>query len=235
MNDDQNANSFVSDQTQSYVDAYSPPAVTQPGAAPMTQAQEPEQVDSYVQSSVPQPPLPQSQPLEPAPLAYDDQMMSQQPTVLGQPPTPNQSTTPATQGSEGLEEQNIFLMLGVSDGTEAQKEAFLDELQQVIWEDFLENDVELLISSEDYLKMQELLKDRDSVDLEQQEKIVVFLDIMLEKALALKGDMFKERIAGMRQFFANKQEELAKIDQAEQLMQQSQWRSASELLNTLRS
>ncbi len=181
MNDDQQNNAFVSNQTQSYVDAYTPPQA--PAIAPAT-----------------------------------------------------------TSNPQGLGEQNIFAMLGVSDGTEAQKEAFLDELQQVIWEDFLENDVELLISSEDYAKMKELLQGQQSVNLEQQEKIVVFLeklipdleDIMLEKALALKGDMFRERIAGMRQFFAGKIEELSKIDQAEQLMQQDQWYAASELLNTMR-
>lgn len=199
MNDYQQSNSFVSNQTQSYVDAYTPPVAQQNDGV----------ADAYT---------PPQAPVAPA-------------------------IAPAnTSNPQGLGEQNIFAMLGVSDGTEAQKEAFLDELQQVIWEDFLENDVELLISSEDYAKMKELLQDRQSVDLEQQEKIVVFLeklipdleDIMLEKALALKGDMFKERIAGMRQFFAGKTEELSKIDQAEQLMQQDQWYAASELLNTMR-
>ncbi len=213
MNDYQQSNSFVSNQTQSYVDAYTPPVAQQSdGVADAGMA-------------VPTPVAPQP----PAPVA---------PAIVP-------ATTPApanTSNPQGLGEQNIFAMLGVSDGTEAQKEAFLDELQQVIWEDFLENDVELLISSEDYVKMKELLQGQQSVNLEQQEKIVVFLeklipdleDIMLEKALALKGDMFKERIAGMRQFFAGKTEELSKIDQAEQLMQQDQWYAASELLNTIR-
>ncbi len=210
MNDDQQNNAFVSNQTQSYVDAYTPPVVQQNDVA----------VDAGMAV----------------------------PTPVSAPPTPVvPATAPApapatTSNPQGLGEQNIFAMLGVSDGTEAQKEAFLDELQQVIWEDFLENDVELLISSEDYVKMKELLQGQQSVDLEQQEKIVVFLeklipdleDIMLEKALALKGDMFRERIAGMRQFFAGKTEELSKIDQAEQLMQQDQWYAASELLNTMR-
>jgi hypothetical protein len=142
---------------------------------------------------------------------------------------------------ESLEEQNIFAMLGVENGTEAQKESFLDELQQVIWEDFLENDVELLISSEEYAQLQTMVKNRPTVDLEQQEKIVVFLEkiipdleeIMLEKALQLKGDMFRERIAGMREFYATNQAALATIDQAENSMNQSKWGSAAQLLNSL--
>ncbi len=204
MNDYQQSNSFVSNQTQSYVDAYTPPVA--------------QQNDGVAAAGMSAPTPAYTTPPAPAPVPAN------------------------TSNPQGLGEQNIFAMLGVSDGTEAQKEAFLDELQQVIWEDFLENDVELLISSEDYAKMKELLQGQQSVNLEQQEKIVVFLeklipdleDIMLEKALALKGDMFKERIAGMRQFFAGKTEELSKIDQAEQLMQQDQWYAASDLLNTMR-
>ena len=216
MNDDQQNNAFVSNQTQSYVDAYTPPQ------APVTMP------DPIVTSNT----------IDNTFDAVEDEFVHPAPSI-----SPTITPAPATTSNpQGLGEQNIFAMLGVSDGTEAQKEAFLDELQQVIWEDFLENDVELLISSEDYAKMKELLQGQQSVNLEQQEKIVVFLeklipdleDIMLEKALALKGDMFKERIAGMRQFFAGKTEELSKIDQAEQLMQQDQWYAASELLNTMR-
>lgn len=146
-----------------------------------------------------------------------------------------------TNSSETLEDQNIFFLLGVMDGTDAEKEKFLDELQQVIWEDFLEYDVKLLITSDEQVEFQKILDEPATNELEKQEKIVVFLEklipdleeIMLEKALELKGDMVKERIAGMKEYHASKPEALDKISEAERALAENKWKTAAELLNSL--
>lgn len=143
--------------------------------------------------------------------------------------------------SESLEDQNIFFLLGVSDGSEEEKEKFLDELQQVIWEDFLEYDVKLLITSSEYEEFKKLLDEPAANDLEKQEKLVVFLEklvpdleeIMLEKALELKGDMVRERIAGMKEYHANNQAALATIGQAESMLGENKWRSTADTLNSI--
>lgn len=151
--------------------------------------------------------------------------------------------TPASGSSvsQTLEDQNIFFLLGVSDGSETEKEAFLDQLQQVIWEDFLENDVELLITEEEQAELKKIMDQKELKELELQEKIIVYLEklipdleeIMLEKALELKEDMVRERVAGMREYFSDKPEALTKIQQAETLLNDNQWRNAAELLNSL--
>lgn len=147
---------------------------------------------------------------------------------------------PATQPkSESLEDQNIFFLLGVDDGSEEEKEKFLDELQQVIWEDFLEYDVKLLITSDEFVEFKKLLDEPATNDLEKQEKLVVFLEklipdleqIMLEKALELKGDMLKERIAGMKEYHAGNADKLAKINEAEALLTQNKWYTTAQMLN----
>lgn len=143
--------------------------------------------------------------------------------------------------SESLEDQNIFFLLGVNDGSEEDKEKFLDELQQVIWEDFLEFDVKLLITNDEYTEFKKLLDEPSANDLEKQEKLVVYLEklvpdleeIMLEKALELKGDMFKERIAGMKEYHTANPDALSNIDRAEFMMAENKWRSAAELLNSI--
>lgn len=143
--------------------------------------------------------------------------------------------------SEELEDQNIFTMLGVVDGTPEQREKFLDELQQVIWEDFLEYDVKLLTTKEEQLEVQKMLADTTTNELEKQEKIVIYLEklipdleeIMLEKALELKEEMVRERVKGLKEFNVGKAEQLAKIQSAEQLMTEGKWRSAVTLLNSL--
>jgi hypothetical protein len=160
------------------------------------------------------------------------------------PPAPGIAEPAATAVagvSQTLEDQNIFFLLGVSDGTDQEKEAFLDELQQVIWEDFLENDVELLVTEEEMTELKTIMAQKELNNLELQEKIIVYLEklipdleeIMLEKALELKEDMVRERIAGMRTYHASNAEALTKLNQAETEMGNNQWRTAAELLNSL--
>ncbi len=146
-----------------------------------------------------------------------------------------------TQQSEKLEDQNVFYLLGVTDGTDPQREEFLDELQQVIWEDFLEYDVKLLLTQDEYGEFQKLLDKQQGSSLEQQEELVVYLEklipeleeIMLEKALELKADLFRERIAGMKEFFSGKDEQLQKLQRAEELLMQERWHSSASLLNEI--
>lgn len=165
--------------------------------------------------------------------AYDQANMSAQPVPQ---PMASASTT-----SESLEDQNIFYLLGVQDGTNEQKETFLDELQQVIWEDFLENDVQLLLTKEEFNQLQQMTSNDTKKPLLEQEAVVVYLEklipdleeIMLEKALELKADLVKERIAGLKDLYAGKTSELQKMEEAESLLLQDKWLSAARLLNSL--
>jgi len=143
-------------------------------------------------------------------------------------------------GNQSLETQNIFDLLGVSDGKDDEKEAFLDELQEVIWEDFIETDVDLLLN-EDQLKQ---LKDIEAKGKtrEVQEEMLVYLeeilpdleDIMMDKALELKEDMVLERISGMKEFYSGNQTALDQITQAEGLISENKWADAGNLLNSIK-
>lgn len=151
----------------------------------------------------------------------------------------NQSTAEATQS---LEDQNIFVLLGVQDGSDEQKESFLDELQQVIWEDFLENDVQLLLTEQEMVELKAIV-DKPAVDeAQKQEDTVVFLEklipdleeIMLEKALELKEDMVRERLLGLREFYSQDNQKLSLLDGVEALMSQNKWHDAAKAMNGLK-
>lgn len=143
------------------------------------------------------------------------------------------------QDSESIEDQNIFELLGVNDGTDQEKEQFLDELQDVIWEDFLETDLELLVTEEEHNKIKDILGQTSKNKQEIQDEAVQFLEelipdleeIMLEKALELKEDMVRERIAGMREFYAGNTNALDQLNNAEELIRQDKWRSVAKVLN----
>lgn len=148
------------------------------------------------------------------------------------------SDSPLT--DQSLETQNIFDLLGVSDGKDEEKEAFLDELQEVIWEDFIENDVGLLLSEEQISKFNEIKSKGQSGEV--QEEMLVYLeeiipdleDIMMDKALELKEDMVLERISGMKEFFSGNQAALDQIQKAEDLISQNKWSDAGSVLNSVK-
>lgn len=200
----------------SYVDDYQPPAAV-PNSSP----------------------VPAPAPVNPMPMTPISSMM---PTAA--PISPAMSDQAGTNSiSQTLEDQNIFFLLGVDDGSDEEKESFLDELQQVIWEDFLENDVQLLITEEENQGLKQIQAKTDFSEEDKQEEMVVYLEklipdleeIMLEKALELKEDMVRERIAGMRDYYADKPAELQKLDQAEALLKDDKWRDAAAALNSLKA
>lgn len=220
MNDQQNPVPPVS-----YVDDYQPPVSSQP----ISDQPQPVAAQNLNPVEPVAPPVPN---LPGAPVMPSNSM----------PPTPSATTNSMPiQSSQSLEDQNIFFLLGVDDGTDEEKESFLDELQQVIWEDFLESDVQLLITDEENQGLQAIQAKTELSEEDKQEEMVVYLEklipdleeIMLEKALELKEDMVKERLAGMREYYADRLAELAKLDEAENLVRDDQWKDAATILNSL--
>lgn len=221
--------------TQNYADAYKPPGGDSPGndvtaSDPLAHGQQPTVTSQN---------------------ASDNQVQQQADlhtqfadSVATTPPQNSQEAAPATYNanstSESIEDQNIFFLLGVANGSDEQKEAFLDELQQVIWEDFLEYDVKLLVTSDELTQLQKLL-DESEENLDQQEEVVKFLEklipdleeIMLEKALELKEEMVRERAAGLKTFYADKPESIKRVEEAVKLMDEGKWYSAAHAMNSL--
>ncbi len=177
----------------------------------------------------------------PAPQSTSAPMSSPTPMVsTTSMPAQSQPAQPASNSVESLEAQNIFELLGVNNGSDADKESFLDELQQVIWEDFLTSDIQLLLTRAELAEVQ-VIRAQNSDPAKQQEAVVTYLEklipdlenIMLEKALELKREMVSERIAGMRSYLAGKPEKLAELTKAEELVRQGKWATVTRSLNSL--
>lgn len=146
------------------------------------------------------------------------------------------------QQSQELQDQNIFDLLGVTDGNQDEREKFLDELQQVIWEDFLEYDVELLLTKDELLELRAKVDVKQPLSEQEQEDVISFLEdkvtnleeIMLDKALQLKGDMVRERVSGMKDLYAGNEEALKKIAEAEVALADEKWADVASLLNSVK-
>ncbi|MDO5561718.1 MAG: hypothetical protein Q4G02_03025 [bacterium] len=133
--------------------------------------------------------------------------------------------------SQKLEDQSIFDLVGDNQGTPEEKEAFLDDLQKVVWDDFLDNDVELLLTEEELQPLEEIVARPNMDPTRKQQDIVTYLeskipdleDIMLEKALKLKEDLLMERILAMEQFFADKPKILERLTQVRRLVDEGKF------------
>lgn len=163
---------------------------------------------------------------------------------------PTTSDAPATEPTSkdadtSLEAQNVFFLLGADDSTDELKEKFLDQLQEVIWDDFLVNDIDLLLTQEEMPKFVELKRELMNAADEQREaakdSLIEYLeslipdleDIMLEKALDLKADLYVERISGLKEYFAENEAVLKTISEAEALMFEDNWKASAEKLNSI--
>lgn len=143
--------------------------------------------------------------------------------------------------SESLDDQNIFYMLDAEDGSEEQKNQFLDELQQIIWEDFLENDTKLLLTTDESTQLSQLVGNDFTKPLIEQDQAIDFLerlipdleDLMLEKALQLKGELFRERIASLKELYVDEPARLEIVERAELFTDQDKWFSAAKTLNEM--
>lgn len=143
--------------------------------------------------------------------------------------------------AEPIEEQNIFELLGVTDAEEAEKEAFLDELQQALWDDFLDKDLQLLVDAKQLVEMNEIKGRAGLSEVQRQEELIKKVEewvpdveeIMLEKALQLKEDMVRERVQGMKEYFKDRSAEITKIQEAEKYIQEGRWKTAAGVLNAL--
>lgn len=174
--------------------------------------------------------------------SYVDQYASAQQSSS---PTPQitQAAPITDKVSEALEDQNIFDLLGINDASDGEKEVFLDELQQVIWEDFVENDVELLLTEDELKDFKAIADNKSMKEDDRQGQMIDFLEklipdlekIMLEKALELKEELTRERIADYQDFYKSDTTKLDQVNSALSLADQQQWRSVAQKLNSLRT
>ena len=225
---------FSTQPGSSYVDAYQPPAGSSTPTPPAMTPSEP------TVSATPAPQTPSAQmPVAPPPVPKP--MVDAAPPVTSMPSSTSQADEPMESVSQTLEDQNIFFLLGVEEANDEEKEAFLDELQQIIWEDFLENDVELLLTSEELTAFKQISdktgieeEERQTQMIEYLEKIIPDLEkIMLEKALELKEEMFRERLKELQDLFSDKPDKLEVVTKATAALNDSKWRDAAKVLNTL--
>ena len=187
-------------------------------------------------------------PVEPVPAADEDNFRKERPVAelaseeedMADESPVSVSPVNAEKEAEDLKSQNIFDMLGLLDISDEEKNQFLDELESMIWDDFVTHDLELLLTSEEYGKARQVLDNSSASEDQRKEDLIVFLEtlipdldeVLYEKALELKSEMMGERLAKMKE--STDESILAKVKEAEDMISQNLWKSAAALLNQSR-
>ncbi len=177
-------------------------------------------------------------------LATEDKAEVPEDEAISNPPSADQAlqaekAAADNSDSEDLKSQNIFEMLGLSQISDEEKNQFLDELEMMIWDDFVMHDLELLLTSEEYGQARQLLDDASKSEDERKEALVIFLEklipdldeVLYEKALELKSEMMAERLSKLKENTDSSVTD--KVKQAEMMISQNKWRSAASLLNNI--
>lgn len=161
------------------------------------------------------------------------------PAVVADEPAPasDAPAAPAAPDEESLQMQNIFNMLGLAQISDEEKNQFLDELEQLIWNDFVEKDLPLLLTSTEHEEAKKIMADPQKQGDAAKEALLNFLsslipdleDILYQKALELKAEMFAERLKRMH---TDADETMtAKLREVESLVAQNRYKSALHLLD----
>lgn len=173
-------------------------------------------------------------PVEPASLAApEEKQLADKVLAETTMPTPDGSEVEA----EDLAAQNIFELLGI-EATDAEKEQFLTELEDLILQDFVEKDLPLLFTTEEYQEVKTMMGSDFTKDEAAKEKVLEFVyqkipsleKILFDKALHLKEQMMMERL---RQLENSTPEVKQKITEIRSSIQENKWKKATELLQQL--
>jgi hypothetical protein len=159
--------------------------------------------------------------------------------ALAPEPAPELNDEPVNE--EDLESQNIFTMLGLENLEETEKDAFLADLEQLIWDNFIEVELPLLLNTEQKAQADQILADNSKTEDERKEALLVYVEefipnleeVMYKKALSLKKEMFEERLKKMRDQATeeNNLSLIADLDQIRELVAADRYKTATELLN----
>lgn len=183
-------------------------------------------IDSKPSATEPEPG--ETAPVEPASLTLNNGQLNEEPVK-------------EAANTEGLEAQNIFDMLNLSQLSDQEKDSFLNDLEKLIWDNFITIDLPLLLTAEEKAEADRLMSEVGKSEDEQKEALLVYLDklvpnleqVMYQKAITLKKELFEERLRKMREQAKadNNLSLLADLDQIDDLLKAERYQTAVQLLN----
>ncbi|MCD8484521.1 hypothetical protein LRY65_05560 [Candidatus Woesebacteria bacterium] len=143
------------------------------------------------------------------------------------------------QTAQQLAAMDVFTLLGITDASEEDREAFLNQLQDAIWEEVVEQELADSLTDDEIDTIDRVITDEALQADEKRNQLFSLLANKvpnLEEGLAdatnqLKYDLLGERVDGLREFYAAKPDQLQVLDQVEEMVNAGNVNEAVATLN----
>ncbi len=142
-----------------------------------------------------------------------------------------------------FEQLDIFTVLGVAQD-DPDREAFLQQMEEAIWEEIVENELADKMGEAELAQLETILNDEaTSVDDKREQlfgmlvgKVPNFEIVVREYTMAAKRDLLLERLEGTKEFYGTTQpnaDKLSQVERAGQLYEAGEFSACAAALNAI--
>lgn len=139
-----------------------------------------------------------------------------------------------------FEQVDIFTVLGVPQD-DPDREAFLAQMEEAIWEEIVEHELSDKMADADLDQIEAILNDdntsvndkRDKLFSILVEKIPEFETVVREYTMAAKTDLLLERVEGLQEYYSQDQAKLEQVNKASGLFDQGEYTACVMALNAI--
>ncbi|SRR5258708_2876402 len=148
--------------------------------------------------------------------------------------------TPAQTFPQSLRDIDLIMLLDFQ-GSEEEKQAFIQEMQNAVWQDIADTDLVGQLTDTEMEEIMKMLSDETVPAAAKQEMVTAQLmgkfpnikEIVSHRALQFKADLFRERAEGIKMHYASNPENVQKVEQALATAQGGDYVQAAQLLKQL--
>ena len=147
------------------------------------------------------------------------------------------------QAAQQLAALDIFTLLGIENASDEDREAFLTQLQDAIWEEVVEDELLEQLTDEEVDSIEQTVTSetmsaedkRNTLFSMLSDKVPNLEQRLAESTNRLKFDLLGERVDGLREYYKTNEAQLGVLDQVEQLVEAGNVNEAVSLLNKQQS
>lgn len=139
-----------------------------------------------------------------------------------------------------LQTMDVFTLLGTT-GSPEDREAFLTELQDAIWQEVAEEHLASQLSDQEMDEISRVMDDTSlSVEAKRNklfevlgQKVPDIEKILEDKTIQIKEDLLTERLEGMMVYYEEDEDAMRRLEEADDLLLSEKYAEAVAILNDL--
>jgi hypothetical protein len=142
-----------------------------------------------------------------------------------------------------FEQLDIFTVLGVAQD-DPDREAFLQQMEEAIWEEIVENELSDKLGETELAQIETILNDEAASAEEKRDhlfgmlvdKVPNFEKVVRDYTMAAKRDLLSERLEGTKEYYSQTSpnaDKLSQVERAAQLFEAAEFSACAQALNAI--